>query len=194
MLEMKIFLAFAAVLFVVAAGWQAALLTFTFTFLLALLAGVPIRIFLKRLRYPLFMAFVVSAVHPFTFGSTVVAEIFSMRIYSEGIYFGLLILLRIFAAVSVLNLLALTTPLSEVTNLKLPPVVASVAVLMLRYIFVFSEEGSRIYKAQVARQGYSGYARKIQDYATLAGMLILRSLDRAAKVHKAMLSRCYDGS
>jgi cobalt/nickel transport system permease protein len=178
--------------------WYAALSIFAISLGLASVAKAPLKVFLKRLRYPLFTAMVVTAIHPFTYGSHVIAVLSPLHlpVYQEGLSFGILLFTRIMAAVSVLNLLILITPVTSILNtlkwLRVPAVIITIASLMLRYIFVFSAESSRIYKAQQCRLGFSGsYTKKMKNYGSLGGMLILRSLDRTINVYKAMVSRGY---
>lgn len=135
---------------------------------------------IRKLGYPLFVALVVAVV----------------QMYDAGALAGLRIFLRIFDSVLVLNILIACTSVPEVVeSLRglLPSAVLHIAKLMFRYVSIFEEEASIIYKAQWARGGYMGSAaKKARSYGTLCGMLLLRSLDRAITAHRAMLSRGYN--
>ncbi|MGB9959088.1 MAG: cobalt ECF transporter T component CbiQ [Candidatus Bathyarchaeales archaeon] len=183
--------------------WQTAALIFVSCLFLAFyFAHAHMKIFLRRLLYPLYIIAVVSVIQPFTYGSTVatITPIFSIPIYIEGLWFAFLIFTRCLAAVAVLNLLILTTPIMTVMGalewFKVPSTLIDVALLMFRYIFVISDEATTIYNAQKSRCGYSktlGYFKKLKNYGTLFGMLFVRSYDRAVKVGNAMISRGYKG-
>jgi cobalt/nickel transport system permease protein len=195
--RIKIIGAFLAILGIVVSSLPVAASALLACALLGLTARVPLDLLLKRLDYPLFIASVVSFLHLFTYGSDVVLSLFFIPVYREGISMAMLIFVRILAAVFVLNLLILVTPigavLSSLRRLGMPKVVLVLATLMLRYASIFSEEGSRIYRAQWSRLGYSGgYPKKMESYGTLGGMLLIRSLDRAVWVYKAMRSRGYE--
>lgn len=143
---------------------------------LAAVAGVK-KIDIKKLGYSLFVALVVAGV----------------QVYDAGAFAALLVFLRILDSVLVLNILIACTSVQEVIDSLrglLPSTVLDIAKLMFRHTSIFEEEASVIYKAQWARGGYGGgMVKKAKSYGTLGGMLLLRSLDRAAAVHKAMLSR-----
>jgi cobalt/nickel transport system permease protein len=160
------------------------------------------RTFLKRLLYPSYIIVLVAVLQPFTYGSTVVAVIpgLSLPVFQEGIAFGILVFCRALAAVSVLNLLILATPMETIMDslrwFKVPAVILDTMTLMYRYIAIISEESGRMRKAQESRLGYSkavGIRRKVANFGTLAGMLLTRSFDRAIKVGDAMISRGYTG-
>ncbi|MBC7130513.1 cobalt ECF transporter T component CbiQ [Candidatus Bathyarchaeota archaeon] len=189
-----------AVLFVT--HWQTATLVFASCFFLIIYYRAQVRRFIKRLIYPLYIIIIVAGIQPFTYGSTVAFQMpfLTLPVYVEGLWFGLLIFTRCLAAVAILNLLVMTTPIMKVmealTWFRVPAVLLDVALLMFRYIFVISDEAERIYKAQKSRCGYSrrvSYFRKLRNYGTLFGMLLIRSYERAVRVGNAMISRGYKG-
>ena len=47
--------------------------------------------------------------------------------------------------------------------------------------------------AQKVRLGYSGLRRSLRSMGSLAGIVMLRSLDQAEKTHEAMVARGYRG-
>jgi cobalt/nickel transport system permease protein len=158
--------------------------------------------YFKRLLYPLSIALVVAFVQLFT-GTIVVATIpyLGWHIYMEGISFGLLIFARVLAAASILNLLITVTPMETLLDslawFRVPSAILDTTMLMYRYISVVSEEKARIYKAQESRCGYTksvGIFRKLSNYGTVGGMLLVKSFNRALKVGDAMVSRGYSGT
>jgi cobalt/nickel transport system permease protein len=160
------------------------------------------RVYLKRLLLPITIIIFVSIIQPFTYGSTVVAHVpgLMLPIYQEGIVFAVLIFTRCLAAVAVLNLLILVTPMTTVMDslswFRVPSVIIDTMMLMFRYISVLSEESTRMYKAQESRCGHSrsvSYLKKIGNFGSIAGALIMRAFDRAIKVGDAMASRGYTG-
>jgi cobalt/nickel transport system permease protein len=103
--------------------------------------------------------------------------------------------------VAILNLLILVTPMEKVLDslrwFKIPTAITDTMMLMFRYISLLSEESARIRKAQESRLGYSksvSIIKKLNNFGTLAGMLLARSFDRALKVGDAMVSRGYTGA
>ncbi|MCO6401609.1 MAG: cobalt ECF transporter T component CbiQ [Verrucomicrobia bacterium] len=77
-------------------------------------------------------------------------------------------------------------------RLAVPRVLVAQMLFLYRYLFVVSGEGSRMVRAAQLRAGASALSLRV--YGTLVGMLLLRSLDRAERVHQAMLARGFEGS
>jgi cobalt/nickel transport system permease protein len=201
--RVKVVCAFAAVFgIVILSHWQMALLALIACLGLVLYSRSSLRLYLRRLLYPIYIIVFVSVIQPFTFGSNVIAILpgLSLPIYQEGVSFAILIFTRCLAAVAVLNLLILVTPITTLLDslawFRIPSVIIDTMMLMFRYVSIISEESARMHKAQESRCGYSksvSYIKKIGNYGTLAGMLITRSFDRALKVGDAMTSRGYTG-
>ncbi len=63
---------------------------------------------------------------------------------------------------------------------------------MHRYLFVLAAEALRMSRAQQLR-AVSGRRMGLTLYAALTGPLLLRAVDRARRVHQAMLARGFDG-
>lgn len=77
---------------------------------------------------------------------------------------------------------------------KVPPAVVGTLAFMYRYLFVLWDELERMRSARKARTfGSGGMLFRWQTGIRLIGMLLIRSLDRAARVHRAMLARGWDG-
>jgi len=73
------------------------------------------------------------------------------------------------------------------------PRVFTVQLLFLhRYLFVLAAEALRMSRAQQLR-AVSGRRMGLALYAALTGQLLLRAVDRARRVHQAMLARGFDG-
>jgi cobalt/nickel transport system permease protein len=76
---------------------------------------------------------------------------------------------------------------------RVPRTWIEIAVLMYRYLHVFLEQSTCVASAQRVRLGYSNLRRSFQSLGSLAGMVVLRSLDQAEKSHEAMTARGYQG-
>jgi len=201
--RIKIICAVAAVFCIVLLShWEMALLFFAACIGLALWSRESMKIYLKRLLFPIIIIVFVSIIQPFTYGTTVVAIMpgLMLPIYQQGIFFAILIFTRCLAAVAVLNLLILVTPITTVMDslawFRVPSVIIDTMTLMFRYISVLSVESTRMYRAQESRCGHSrsvSYLKKIKNFGNIAGALIMRAFDRAIKVGDAMASRGYTG-
>ncbi|MGZ4849863.1 MAG: cobalt ECF transporter T component CbiQ [Candidatus Bathyarchaeia archaeon] len=189
--------------------WEIPLVVFGIGIGLVFYARSDCKLYFKRLLYPLYIIIFIAAIQPFTNvivggkPSIVVAvlPLLNLPIYQAGIDFGLLIFTRCLAAVAILNLLILITPMERIMDslrwFKVPSVIVDTMMLMFRYISLISDESARIRKAQESRLGYSkkvGMRKILVNFGTLAGMLVARSFDRAIQVGDAMISRGYSGT
>ena len=84
--------------------------------------------------------------------------------------------------------------LAALSQLGMPRIFAEMLAFMYRYIFVLFDEMSRMHTARRART-FSPRSRWFEWKLTaqLLGMLLIRALDRAERIHGAMLSRNWTG-
>ncbi len=190
-------------------AWALYILLLSVNLSLAILSGLGIARLLKRAL--LALPFVLAAVPlPFTTPGQVV---FTLPLGANGLSASLEGLLRLLAiglkswlSVQGAILLTATTPVEELflalRHLRVPRVLVAIISLMWRYLFVMTEEASRLLRARSARSG-SGNSPGRRSGGSLtwragvaggmAGSLFLRSLERSERVYAAMLSRGYDG-
>jgi len=182
--------------------WYLPLIFFAACIGLVIYSRAPLKIYLKRLLVPLSLIAFIGVIMPFTYGSTIIASVplLGFPIYSEGIYFGVLVFARCISAVSVLNLLILVTPISTVMDslawFRMPSVIIDTMLIMFRYIGILSEESTRMYRAQASRCGHSksvSFSKRLTNYGNIAGSLLVRAFDRSVKVGNAMVLRGYTG-
>lgn len=156
---------------------------------------------LRRLTIPFGVAWLVLLNLLFTQGHTVIGQVnlhyWTLPVYREGIYMGFLIMLRIMAAVSLATLLSFTTPMPEILAtlriLKIPGLMIDLAEMIYRYILLVEETAVTMRHAQLSRGGGGvPWYRQARDVGTIAGNVLIKSLDRSVRIYKAMLSRGYD--
>ena len=163
---------------------------------------VPLGRVLGRLLAPLGLVAVIGLMRTFLTGTTPVATwdlgLFHLTASREGLAAGALLGSRVLASVAVVMTLCLRTPALEVfAALRwagLPQTLIEIALLMYRYIFVLFEQAASIVSALKARLGDANYGRSMRSLGSLAGIVILRSLDQAERSYEAMLARGYHGS
>lgn len=182
--------------------WYMPLIFFAVCFGLVIYTRASLKVYCKRLLIPVSLVAFIGIIMPFTYGKTIIARVpwLMLPIYSQGIYFGVLVFTRCISAVSVLNLLILVTPITEVMDslawFRMPAVIVDTMMLMFRYIGILSDESTRMYRAQVSRCGHSksvGYFKKLTNFGNIAGSLLVRAFDRSVIVGNAMISRGYTG-
>ncbi len=76
-------------------------------------------------------------------------------------------------------------------QLGVPQVFTAQLLFLYRYAFVLGGEAARLTTARALRA--CGRPTRLAEYGVLAGQLLLRSFDRAQRVHRAMIARGFDG-
>jgi cobalt/nickel transport system permease protein len=106
------------------------------------------------------------------------------------------ILLRFTLTVGAALLLIATTGFPAIcvalVKLGVPRVFAVQLLMLYRYVFVLIEESIRMIRAYTLRS-FSKKMMPFQVFKQLLGNLLLRTLDRAQRIHMAMLSRAFTG-
>jgi cobalt/nickel transport system permease protein len=179
--------------YLAAALWVAALAIFS-------TLRLPWRLLALRLLIPFGVAWLVFLTLLFTNGShpllTLLGKPFPLVIYSEGIWRGILIMLRILAAVTLACVLSCSTPMVEILETlricKLPGIMVDIADMMCRYVFIMAEVARNMSYAQMCRTVRRlSWMEQVRNVGRVAMHVISKSLDRSTKIHHAMLSRGY---
>lgn len=106
------------------------------------------------------------------------------------------LLLRFSLTVGAALLLIATTGFPAVCmalgKLGVPRLLTVQLLMLYRYLFVLIEEGIRMIRAHALRS-LSHRPPRYRVYLQLLGNLLLRTLDRAQRIHLAMLSRAFSG-
>lgn len=106
------------------------------------------------------------------------------------------IMLRFVLTVSAAILLVSVTGFNHLCaalpRMGVPRALAVQLLFLYRYIFLLVHEGARMQRARDVRSRRRG--RGLHSYAPLLGQLLLRTVDRAARIHQAMLCRGFDGT
>ena len=104
---------------------------------------------------------------------------------------------RALGCTAALNFLALTTPLTDLTDLlrrmRVPSLLVELMTLVYRFVFTLLESLVRIRSAQECRLGYSGFRRGTASAAILAGHLFWDAYLRGKRMQVALDSRGYSG-
>ena len=78
-------------------------------------------------------------------------------------------------------------------RLGMPRVFATQVLFLYRYLFVVAEEGGKMLRG-VSLRSPAGRGLPLRTYAALVGRLLLRALERAGRIHRAMVARGFDGT
>jgi len=140
------------------------------------------------------VAILVGAFNP-VFDRHIVFRVGSVAISGGWLSFFSILVRFVLTVSAALLLLACTGYVgvcSALGRLGAPRLLVTQFVLLYRFIFVLSEEGSRMVRAHRLRAPDSRWPA-IRVWTSLAGHLLLRAFDRGARLHAAMLSRGFDG-
>jgi len=77
-------------------------------------------------------------------------------------------------------------------KLGVPRVFVTQLLFLYRYLFVVSDQGVKMARGVELRSAGPG-SLGLRVYGSLVGHLLLRAMDRAERVHRAMLARGFDG-
>jgi cobalt/nickel transport system permease protein len=199
----KLVVALAAILLVVASGRPALPLLVAGAALATMLSlRFPVGVIAARLSVPLGMVLVIFALRLFTTPGEVLFSLhplgLELHASREGLASGGLAAARVLAATSVLVLLGLIAPAHALFRALLwfgvPRSLVEVGLLMYRFIFVLLDIAADMATAQTLRLGYHGAARSLRSTGSLAGAVLVKSLDQAARTGEAMVLRGYTGA
>ena len=129
------------------------------------------------------------------FDQTTLFTVGTLSISGGWVSFFSLILRFVLTIGSALILIASTgfAPLCMgLEKLGAPRVFAIQLLLLYRYLFVLIAEAARIIRAHSLRS-FSGKKISYRVFLQISGNLLLRTIDRAQRIHLAMLSRAFTG-
>ena len=165
-----------------------------FPVLAATLGEIPIGFILRKVLIVSPFAVFVGIFNPFLDTRTV-AVIAGLPVSAGWLSFAS-ILLKFALTVSAALLLVATTSFPGVCHalrrLGCPPIFVSQLLFLYRYLFVLAEEAMRIVRAWDMR-AFAGRGRGMTVFASLVGVLLIRTLDRAERIYQAMLCRGFAG-
>lgn len=192
----KLLLAVAYLFLNIKLGYPSHLFFFGFTAALYLLAIIPFRIAKRPFIAAVFIAAVLFAAK-LHFTKTGQAVHFLIDFYPAAMPDSLIAALRVIAGVALILILVATTPLNETLSalhyLRVPKTLIETFLVVYKYIFLFNDEGIRLKNAQMMRHGYRGLRLSLESFGSLAGMLLLRGINRGADMMDAMTVRGYKG-
>lgn len=101
-------------------------------------------------------------------------------------------LLTVWAALTLVACTGMFRLAAGLERLGIPRVFVVQLLFLYRYLFVVADEGSRMARSVELRSG-GKRALRLRVYGSLVGHLLVRSMDRAERVYRSMVSRGFDG-
>lgn len=167
---------------------------FIFPFVMIPLAGLPPLFILKKIILICPIVLVVGIFNPF-FDREILLQLGPLGISGGWISFASILtrsILTVGAAFILVGVTGFTAVCQALERMGLPQVLTVQLLFLYRYIFVLTEESDRASRARELRScGKKGLG--INSFGSLTGHLLLRTWQRAERIHSAMLSRGFTG-
>ena len=165
---------------------------------LVFLARLDLREICKRLTIVFWFLIFVWIFLPITFGGEILYNAIFFNISNQGVILSAQITLKttaiLFVFISLITTMRIYTLGYALNNLKLSNKLVHLLLMTYRYIFVIENEYRRILTA-IKIRGFRSQTNihSYKTYAYLIGMIFVRALIRAERVHQAMLCRGFKG-
>lgn len=162
---------------------------------LVILGDLPVAYLLRKLTVAAPFAVLIGIFNPLL-DREVLLQVGPLGISGGWISF-FSILLRFTMTVGAALILIATTGYHAVCmaleRMGVPQVFVVQLLFLYRYLFVLVDEASRMVRARSLRS-FEGKGSGMRVFGSMAGHLLLRTMDRAQRVHLAMLCRGFDGT
>jgi cobalt/nickel transport system permease protein len=162
---------------------------------LVAVGDLPARYLLGKVALVLPFAVAVGICNPF-FDRAVLLQLGALKLTGGWLSFTSIVLRTGLTVGAVFTLTALTgfpAVCRALQRLGMPRPFALQLLFLYRYLFVLAEEGGRAAKAKELRC-FGGKGAGLKSYASLLAHLLLRTLQRAERLHLAMLARGFSGT
>jgi cobalt/nickel transport system permease protein len=181
-----------------AAGILPALAGLFISISLILISRIPLAHVAGFMKWPVIFLLPLAFFLPFTTEGDCLYSFQLLSVSRQGIFFGLLYLIRGLAAALLALLIIGTAPftvtIKALQEMGLPASLAQIFLFAYRYVFLLNEEFSIMSRSLQCK----GFVKRsdLKTARTLAmafAMLLIRSYERSLAVYHAMLSRGYRG-
>ncbi|MGD2127530.1 MAG: cobalt ECF transporter T component CbiQ [Desulfobacteraceae bacterium] len=167
---------------------------FIYPFVLIALGNLPAIYFLKKILLVAPFAFLIAIFNPII-DREILIHVGPLGISGGWVSFTSIMIRFILTVGAALLLIALTgfnAVCMALEKMGSPRIFAIQLLFVYRYLFVLIEEASRVVRARSLRS-FRGRGLGIRVFGSMVGQLLLRTLDRAQRIHTAMLCRGFDG-
>lgn len=107
------------------------------------------------------------------------------------------LILKVFAAISALQMMILSTPSSEIIYVlrkaHVPKLIVELMNIIYRYIFILIDVYTKMKNSAESRQGYCDFKTSCYTFGSITSNMLVISLKKANSYYDAMEARCYDG-
>lgn len=189
-------------------GWRAYLALTGVTCVLIFVSKVPPLTVIKSVKPLSWIILFTLVIHFFSHDGQILAKIYVFKLTDEGIFYGVLISLRLVLLIILSSLLTFTTSplkLTDATERLLSPLktfgvpaheLAMMMTIAIRFVPTLLEETDKIIKAQKSRGldfNSGSIVTRLRAFVPILVPLFLSSFRRADELALAMEARCYRG-
>ncbi len=176
---------------------------FAMAFLVVEIGGLSLCEYLATLRIPMVFVLLSAAAVAVEYSTHPLGE-FRLGLGTGFLYTSRALLiksailtLKVLACISTLDMLILTTPLSEILRVlkkaRIPRILIDLMHMIYRFIFILLDVAAKMRKAAESRLGYRDMRTSWYTFGSIASNLLVLSLKRANAYYDAMEARCYSG-
>ncbi len=168
---------------------------FIFPAVLVALGNLPASFIVKKVAVIIPFALVVGMFNPL-FDRQVFFHAGTLDITGGWISFASIVVRAVLtggAAVILVGVTGFPAICMALERMGMPQPFAVQLLFLYRYIFVLTDEGARVSRARELRS-FGGRGKGLRSYAPLLGHLLLRTWERAERIHMAMLARGFTGA
>ena len=160
---------------------------------LASAGGIPTRAIVRKLLVAAPFALIIGIFNPLL-DREPMAQLGTLFISGGWVSFTSIMMRFVLTVGAALALVACTGMYRLAAGLErlgVPRVFVVQLLVLYRYLSVLTDQGSKMVLAVELRS--AGAPTRLRAYGSLLGHLLLRTMDRAARIHRAMVARGFDG-
>jgi cobalt/nickel transport system permease protein len=107
------------------------------------------------------------------------------------------LIFKVFAAVSAMEMMALSTPSAEIISVlrkaHVPKLIIELMNMIYRYIFILIDVNINMRNSADSRLGFYDTRTSWNTFGKIAGNMLIVSMKKADAFYNALEARCYDG-
>ena len=107
------------------------------------------------------------------------------------------LILKVFAAISAMEMMTLSTPSSEIISViqrvHVPKLIIELTNLIYRYIFILFDINIKMRNSADSRLGFCDVKTSWKTFGNIASNMLIVAFKKADAYYNAMEARCYDG-
>lgn len=115
----------------------------------------------------------------------------------ESLKMMFFLILKVFAAISAMEMMALSTPSSEIISVirkvRVPKLIVELMNITYRYIFILLDVNIKMGNSADSRLGFCDLKTSWNTFGKVASNMLIVSMKKANAYYNAMEARCYDG-